>query len=1185
MGRITAKSTLRYFLLPGIVPWARSVLFSGFHVLAYYMALIFASLRLLPKHHEFLNPRNIGNYGVFSVIRTTAKNIKFEWIRIDQVVVFSAVVIGVILAFLYIISLVMYITVGPVFAQSFSSLFVNPNPREDIALMMMDRTFGIPGIFDTKVITESGMPQPTPFQTGMLTLFSFFSYGMLLVAFIILLYYVVEIVVETSITGTPFGRRFENAFVPIRIVAAIGMLIPLSYGLNSAQWMTLYIAKFGSNLATNAWAIYNSGLDNPMGLENAELVAKPVPPNASGLMKDLFLIRTCMDTAKKVQSFDAHTKIRAEDRAAGTTPEPGTITAVGVRRQIKVFMIPDSSVVAGGKAFDLLRAGEFKNRGRDILAPGKEWPSDYNGNVSKIYEEALRLSAGKDIKLVVGKYSEEAEINNEYPGGIIPVCGEITIPASASLRQDNNEPIRTNVSTYTGQQYFAAVLKVLTSIEEGDSDWSSVIDKKIFEDFKLASDRYLYLNTNFRNAWNGLFPGEDDSNLEGCFNDDENDGIDNYAVSNNAGNVDVNIFGRCDQPIPPQFYRAQLETYASSFSTSGIYGYDFLTGRGQEYLDQVCTRARSYESSCNAMRDNAAKQTCQENIKKRCTLADDYRRQVTQSIYYKDLGLPNPLSMSDNDRITLLRYGWGGAGLWFRYVAEVNGDLINAVNAMPSVTKFPLLLEQIKESRQVEDGAVSPVGCERYNPQTAANGVVDAAGSFGRDLAGIYYGICNELNATEALQPVEDNQSYSQNFIMTMLDTLFGAQDLFNFRDNTAVHPLAQLSALGKTLIDRTMRNMFTAYGAAFGGGLVSFFGSIMGAIRDTAPMGQLVGAFGEIGKAVSGIFMTFAMITLTAGVLLYYVLPMLPFMHFFFAVARWVKTIFEALVGVPLWALAHMRMEGEGLPSKASSAGYFMLLEIFLRPILTVFSLLGAMGAFAASAYILNVSWGLITNNLIGYDPVTQISNDVINTTYYRPKVDQFFFTIMYIIMVYMIATGSFKMIDLIPDGIMKWLSDTKTFGASDNADDYVDQTSSWIAMPTVMYGNQIGGKLVDLAYQVPAGAGSAIGGLMRMGQTEDDQQNQGEEGQQENNAESPPQNNTNTNNQNTTNQEAPPSNGRNPNTNREASETPARASGENEAAQEQPQPQPRANLSDWSSLLPESVRSFFRNLFGGAR
>jgi hypothetical protein len=1085
LGKITAKSTLRYFLLPGIVPWARDVLFSGFRVLAYYVALIFAGLRLLPNQHRFLHVNNIGSYGVIAVVREAYKNLKFEWIRIDQVVVFSAVTIGIILAFLYIISLIMYVTVGPVFAQSITGIFSNPNPREDVAFMMMDRTFGIPGIFDTKIITEATTQMPTAFQRGMLSLFSFFSYGMLVVAVIILLYYIVEIVVETSVTGTPFGRRFENAFVPIRIVAAIGMLIPLSYGLNSAQWMTLYIAKFGSNMASNAWAIYNSKVDNPMGLENAELIAKPTPPDASGLMKDLFLIRACIEASRKTQSYEAYLKYEQANQGSISNPGNGEIVAIGVTQPPKIFMLPSEDVVPGGQAFDLL-SKQFRRSTNSYDTPGRVWPEEYGGKISEVYQEALRLSGGKDIRLVVGVYDKKYKENNQYPGGVIPLCGEIVIPISGSLPDSSGNIVQLPQNDFVRERYLAAVLKILVSIEDGDTNPDLIKEKEIHQDFVIGFDRYLVLNTNFRNAWDALFKGgaECKYDIGDSTGDGNLDQIDNYVFDNSQPNVDVSVFGKCDEPLPAKFYKKQLDVYNPSFANSAIYGYDFLTGQGQEYLDSQCGRARGYEASCNRMGAQNAIDTCKKNIQDKCDLANKYRSSMKGSIYYKDLGLPNPLAMADRERITLLRYGWGGAGFWFRYVAEMNGELINTVNGLPAVTKYPLIFEKIQEQRRLQDSELNLSGCERFNPQSISDGVVNVDGSFGRDLAGIYYQICNALIVNESLRPTDMPISSTGNFLTRLMDMLFGADSIFNFRENSAVHPLAQLSALGKALIDRTMLNFFSATSSSFIGGVISAFGSVMGATPGGEAMGALASAGGGAAKAVSGIFMTFAMITLTAGVLLYYVLPMLPFMHFFFAVGRWVKTIFEALVGVPLWALAHMRMEGEGLPSKASSAGYFLLLEIFLRPILTVFSLLGAMGAFAASAYILNITWGLITNNLVGYDPVTQASSDIVSMAYYRPRVDQFFFTIMYIIMVYMIATGSFKMIDLIPDGIMKWLSDTKTFGASDNADDYVDQTSSWIAMPSVMYGNQIGGKVVDLAYEVPSGLGETAAGLMRMGQ-----------------------------------------------------------------------------------------------------
>lgn len=98
----------------------------------------FCEPRLLPTNHPFVNPNNIGTFGVITAIRAAYKNLKFEWVRIDQVIVFSAIVIGLILAFLYVVSLIMYVLVGPVFAQSITGLFSNPNLREDVALMMME---------------------------------------------------------------------------------------------------------------------------------------------------------------------------------------------------------------------------------------------------------------------------------------------------------------------------------------------------------------------------------------------------------------------------------------------------------------------------------------------------------------------------------------------------------------------------------------------------------------------------------------------------------------------------------------------------------------------------------------------------------------------------------------------------------------------------------------------------------------------------------------------------------------------------------------------------------------------------------------------------------------------------------------------------------------------------------------
>ena len=97
-----------------------------------------------------------------------------------------------------------------------------------------------------------------------------------------------------------------------------------------------------------------------------------------------------------------------------------------------------------------------------------------------------------------------------------------------------------------------------------------------------------------------------------------------------------------------------------------------------------------------------------------------------------------------------------------------------------------------------------------------------------------------------------------------------------------------------------------------------------------------------------------------------------MPFLFFFFAVGTWVKTIFEAMVGVPLWALAHIKIDGEGLPGDAAGSGYFMILEILLRPIMVIFGLIAAMIIFVTQVRILHLIWDLVVDGVgAGSDPI----------------------------------------------------------------------------------------------------------------------------------------------------------------------------------------------------------------------
>jgi conjugal transfer/type IV secretion protein DotA/TraY len=255
---------------------------------------------------------------------------------------------------------------------------------------------------------------------------------------------------------------------------------------------------------------------------------------------------------------------------------------------------------------------------------------------------------------------------------------------------------------------------------------------------------------------------------------------------------------------------------------------------------------------------------------------------------------------------------------------------------------------------------------------------------------------------------------------------------MFDRTGNSEVTPMAQLTSIGRTLIDKAILGV-TLSAASYAAGGVAH--TMEGANK----MDHLVG---QVGGLAGSMTMTIALIGLSSGFVLYYMLPLLPFIYFFFAVGRWVKVVFEALVGVPLWALAHMRVGGPGLPGGAAIGGYFLLLEIFIRPILTVFSLVGAFALFSGLVSGLNSIFLMASANVMGSAAPTATGMSAMAIELTRGMMDQFFLSIFYIALVYTIGTGCFKLIDILPDNIMRWSgSGAQSMAASDVSDDMIEQ------------------------------------------------------------------------------------------------------------------------------------------------
>lgn len=214
---------------------------------AFMLAMIFRSARLLPANHPMINPINIGRFGITDVIATAANRLVMKRQNMDQVLVFGAVMLAMIMVIVQAVLIGLYAFVDSAKAADAGSIFGTPNPDTDLAFQFLRHVFGVQGIFGSGTVVE---------QTGLHAILGFYSTAMMVVAVMIVVYYVAVVVGESAQSGTPFGRRFNGLWAPIRLVLALGLLVPLGGGLNAAQYLTLYMAKFGSGLATQGWILY-----------------------------------------------------------------------------------------------------------------------------------------------------------------------------------------------------------------------------------------------------------------------------------------------------------------------------------------------------------------------------------------------------------------------------------------------------------------------------------------------------------------------------------------------------------------------------------------------------------------------------------------------------------------------------------------------------------------------------------------------------------------------------------------------------------------------------------------------------------------------------------------------------------------------------------------------------------------
>jgi len=950
--KMTTGRVVRYAVLPGILPRVQELFTGSFAYVAFLMGQIYGMVRLLPHGHAYLNPQNIGRFGVRHVMAEAAQNLTWSRKNLDQILIFAAMLMGTVLLLLQVIVLAYSLLVGAAQAADISMLFATPDPTDgevkDIALLLLFHVFGIPDMFCTvgdkcaETAIGSGV---TPFHEGLHDLFQFYSLAVLMVAVLLFLYFVVVVLVETATSGTPFGQRFQNVWVPMRLVIALGLLLPLAHGYSTGQYIALYAAKFGSGMATNGWhaynqAIVNAGGNNPTG-EQETLVGKPTASSLSPVAYAMSLIHACAYAYQRAKGLDP------------TTPGQDIDTYA-----VKAYVIKAENNTGG--ILDELQPALLKDIKYDVYVDTGE-------------DTALKLSNNGDVRIRFGV--RDLVRNRDYENGVKPICGEIRIKThSTKLKeQSSGHPGLGGNSTIDPG---ARISKFYYSTIQQMWDGSGNTRAKASTHQLLQDMAQRMIEIRLRRSDNRV----------------------QDACQYGAGNP--HLFSEedaCYTKNPKADIRAAI-----------------VTPHQAAYKDILKSAWRQYAANA-------------------------------------------PFEMDDEikDR------GWGGAGIWYNKIAAMNGTFITVVQDVPELTRYPLIME---ETRQETRAANSEVTVEQefcpYVPEGEQSpSLLQLPG--GRGDFDMAQALCevHQFWLKDGQGDVKSGKALSANPLLNVVNVLLGTTGLFDMRnENAYAHPLAQLVGLGKGFVESSIRNLAGSGVAAFMGGLPKVFGN------------QGAGFVAGIG----GFLKSTAFLGLTAGFILFYVIPFMPFIYVFFAVGGWIKGLFESMVGIPLWAMAHLRLDGEGLPPQAAENGYFLLLDIFIRPILVVFGLIAAITIFATEVRILNFIWDLVLSNAGGFSKNVSSDSVIDFSEFRRSTIDQFFFTIVYAIVVYLMANTAFKLIDAIPKSILRWAgSGISSFGD-------INEDPKGIERYAAMGGITVGQQLVGGFETAAGGAGGALNTML---------------------------------------------------------------------------------------------------------
>jgi len=707
-------------------------------------------------------------------------------------------------------------------------------------------------------------------------------------------------VVSTAHEGVAMGKKANQIWAPIRLVVAVGLLVPIGSGpsscesvsgagLNSGQYIVIQMAEWGSGMASQAWSVF---LHNLSAMSYSYI--PPKPPSVYGVVSDLVMMEACRADWNYHVCMDDPTNGGSIDicqNVSGYSPAPGSIYA----KEIINTPVPVASR-SGAQTFSygIAKAPANPICGSFILPPAPNIASS-------------------------------------------PV-GQTVAPPDASM----------NVAAAVYQAHLSAVNGFLSQVAPvGD------------------------LIVQYENTIGGIDPTVDMST--------------NYAFTNLVISYQEALDGAIDGAVSGMD-TTMSQTDADNMSAWGWPG-------AATFLNTI---ARNQGTVVSAVEDGLPVATAPRPD----LLPEPYGRDVARRLAafadWMEYGGPNNAASASATA--------GSTSPCAMQSVAATG----ASTSGPSASGVPNIPPPVMP--------VAPPNTSLY--EQALN---DASFNIRDDIDKAIKALSNtgDTHTTPVLKIILDIvtnvATYSGVWKNTSSCSAAGVNSFNLGAQLVTANPLAELAFWGYANIrtsyalwDLVFQWSIAAVEAGTEYQIGVFATGPNARAQPTLMALNLRKTFIEF---VGSAFGLIALIFFACGFWAFLV-PLMPYFRFFFNVLTWLASVLEAVVAIPLVALAHLNPEGEGLPGPSAKSAYFMIFNIFLRPVMTVFGLVAGLVLFYIAIMLLNVTYA-----------VAVASTGVGNQFSELGILVRIIYTVIYASTAYVCANNCFKTIGMFPQYALKWI------------------------------------------------------------------------------------------------------------------------------------------------------------------